>query len=165
MLWQLCKLKLDGTVPYWKPIMAGWFGSQGQPQGEAVMAMLRLRSLAASEMAPHSPIAHYFWPEPYAGPGQKYCIREYGGISDEPLFSASIEMLRDVVVTRLTLWPLTSLPGARVDQVQQPWEKERKEGGQAILLRLGGRVWPDWVCWQWWLGLLTSIHNPLHHTS
>lgn len=38
-----------------------------------------------------------------------------------------------------------SSTGARVDQVQQPREEEGEEGGEALLLRLGGRVRADGV--------------------
>ena len=50
---------------------------------------------------------------------------------------------------RLTVGTLLPLPGARVDQVQQPGEAEGEEGGEAVLLGLRGRVWADGVSRQW----------------
>lgn len=50
---------------------------------------------------------------------------------------------------RLTVWTPLPLPGARMDQMQQSREEEGEEGGEAVLLWLGGRVWAHGVSWQW----------------
>lgn len=49
----------------------------------------------------------------------------------------------------LTVWTLLPLPGAWMDQMQQPRKEEGEESGEAVLLWLGGRVWANGVSGQW----------------
>lgn len=54
---------------------------------------------------------------------------------------------------------LLPLPGARMDQVQQPRKEKGEESGETVLLWLGGRVWTHGVCRQWWVSGAGGVHS------